>query len=66
MSEYLPDNVQGSLRVSKVIETNEVAIKAGDIFFAENVLTKERRIINIPASQTTMSEGQAERKLLKD
>lgn len=66
MSEYLPDSVQGNLRLSNIIEANEVAIKAGDIFFAENVLTKERRIINVTQSQATMTEGQSERKLLKD
>lgn len=66
MSEYLPDSVQGNLRLSNIIEANEVAIKAGDIFFAENVLTKERRIINVTQSQTTMTEGHSERKLLKD
>jgi len=46
------------MRNQGVIATNEVAIQVGDIIVAENVLTKERRVL-----QTAANEG---RRILKD
>jgi len=34
-----------SLRSQNVISENEVAISVGDLFYAKNVLTNEKRII---------------------
>ena len=41
----ITDAVQQDLRSRGVISTNEVLKKEGDLFFALNVLTQERRII---------------------
>jgi hypothetical protein len=46
MSEVVlqPEMLQ-SLRSQNVISENEVAISVGDLFYAKNVLTNEKRII---------------------
>ena len=49
------------LRQSGLITEQEVAIIVGDVILAENVLTKERRILN---TNTLMLESN--RKLLRD
>ena len=49
------------LRQSGLITEHEVAIIIGDVILAENVLTKERRILN---TNTLMLESN--RKLLRD
>jgi hypothetical protein len=53
MEKYLDDNTQRTLREQKILSQDEVAIKTGDIFLAENVLTKARRRIEVPASKIT-------------
>lgn len=49
---YLPDNQQKTLREKGLISENEVAIKEGDKYIAENLLSRERRIINITSIQS--------------
>ncbi len=46
MSEVVlqPEMLQ-SLRSQNIISENEVAISVGDLFYAKNVLTNEKRII---------------------
>lgn len=41
----LPTNILQELRSRSVITSNEVAIQSGDIFYAKDVLTNEKRII---------------------
>ena len=48
MSETLMHDKLQLLREEKIITDNEVAIQHGDKYVAENVITKERRIIHIP------------------
>jgi len=50
---YLPDNQQKSLREKGLISENEVVIKEGDKYVAENILSRERRIINVTSLQTS-------------
>jgi hypothetical protein len=57
MEKYLDDNTQRSLREQKILSQDEVAIKTGDIFLAENVLTKTRRRIEVPASKITENKS---------
>lgn len=70
MSEYLPDQQIADLRKNNVISDSEVVIKLGDLFVAENVLTRNRRTLEIKTvknnTTSTMSEGKPEQKLLKD
>ena len=45
----MPDRLQ-SLRAAGIITENEIAFKIGDLYVAENVLTRNRRNITIPDS----------------
>jgi len=44
---YLNDDTQNTLRQQGIINENEVIAREGDLFVAVNVLTNERRIIQI-------------------
>lgn len=44
--EVLEDRKLQKLRKNNIIENNEVAIKSGDLYFAKNVLTEEKRLID--------------------
>ena len=48
MSETLSNDTQHMLREEKIITENEVAIQHGDKYVAENIITKERRLIHVP------------------
>ncbi len=45
MEEVLPQDVLRDLRNAGVLSNDEIALKAGDIMIAENVITRQRRII---------------------
>jgi hypothetical protein len=47
------------LRELNTIGSDEVAIQAGDIFYAKNVLTSEKRIISIPREVFSSNESVA-------
>ena len=42
----LPNNILAELRSKSVISESEVAIQAGDLYYAKNVLTNEKRMID--------------------
>ena len=42
----LPNNILSELRSRSIISDSEVAIQAGDLFYAKNVLTNEKRMID--------------------
>jgi hypothetical protein len=44
--EVLPNNMLNDLRNKSIILENEVALRIGDIYFAENVISKTRRILD--------------------
>ena len=47
MSEtILNNNILQSLRERNIIAESEVAISAGDLFYAKNVLTNEKRMLD--------------------
>jgi len=45
MESYLPDEKQAQMRRDGTLQSDEVALRVGDILLAENVLTRERRVI---------------------
>ena len=45
MEKYLNKNFLKDLRERGVLNENEVAIEVGDLLVAENVISKERRVI---------------------
>jgi hypothetical protein len=58
MENVLNDLTQRQLRENKTISVDEVALKVGDIFLAENVLTKTRRKIDVTLNLTEASTKQ--------
>jgi len=62
MSEKpVPNNDMEKLRSTGLITAEEIALIVGDVILAENVVTKERRILN---TGTLMLESN--RRLLRD
>ena len=49
------------LREAGLVNNNEIVLKAGDLFVAENVLTKERRLLS--GAKILLSES---KRLLRD
>jgi len=49
MEKILTEAEIKSLRNKGVITKSEIALQNGDLFVAENVLTKERRIFSMPS-----------------
>ena len=49
------------LRKAGLVNNNEIVLKTGDLFVAENVLTKERRILS--GAKVLLSES---KRLLRD
>ena len=47
MEKPVSNNDLTKLRVANLITNDEVAIITGDVIIAENVLTKERRILEV-------------------
>ena len=47
MEKQVTGNDLTKLRTSGLIDANEVAIVVGDVVVAENVITKERRILEV-------------------
>lgn len=46
VESVLPNSILLELRNKRIIEENEVAIQSGDLYFAKNVLTNEKRMID--------------------
>lgn len=56
--ERILENAQlQKLRETNVIASDEVAIQAGDLYYAKNVLTNERRMISVPRDVFTSNES---------
>ena len=50
MENILSKEEIGILRSSGIIGSDEIAIKIGDLFVAENVVSRKRRVIEVKAS----------------
>jgi len=66
----LNNETQHALRLNNIISGEEVALLSGDLYLAENVLTKERRLIpdsqiNQYISMNTIQESTTKSQLLK-
>ena len=51
----LENNILVELRNNNVITSQEVAIQIGDLYFAKDVITDKRRVIEINNLNTTSS-----------
>ena len=62
METHLPDNQQQQLRQRGVIASDEVAIHAGDLVIAENVISRSRRVVDV----SHLAEDLRPRRVLRD
>ena len=62
MQTVLEDNIQIKLREEKIITDTEVALQFADKFVAENILSKQRRVIHVP---TRLLESTTNKRVLK-
>ena len=62
METHLPDNQQQQLRQRGVIAHDEVAIRVGDLVIAENVISRNRRVVD----GAQLSEDMRPRRVLRD
>jgi hypothetical protein len=60
--KYLNDDVINALRQKKVIEKEEVVLKEGDLFVAFNVVTQNRRVVEVPTNLLEVTS----RRILRD
>ena len=66
----LNEETQQALRSNNIISEQEIAIVAGDLYVAENVLTKERRMLTTSQisqfiTTNTIQESTSKAQLLK-
>jgi hypothetical protein len=66
VERVLDNNILLQLRESNVISTQEVAIQVGDLYFAKDVLTNEKRMITLSGINTqSINETTTKQQLLK-
>lgn len=70
VEKVLENDLLVSLRNSNIISENEVAISTGDLYYAKNILTNEKRMLDksvISNVNTTpnLSESTSKKTLLK-
>lgn len=66
VEKVLDNNILLQLRESNVISTQEVAIQVGDLYFAKDVLTNEKRMISLSGLNTqSINETTTKQQLLK-
>jgi hypothetical protein len=66
VERVLDNNILLQLRESNVISTQEVAIQVGDLYFAKDVLTNEKRMISLSGINTqSINETTTKQQLLK-
>ena len=61
----LENNILIELRNNSVISSQEVAIQIGDLYFAKDVITNKRRVIEINNFHTSINETKTTKQLLK-
>ena len=61
----LENNILVELRNNNVITSQEVAIQIGDLYFAKDVITDKRRVIEINNLHTNINETTTNKQLLK-
>lgn len=61
----LENNILVELRNNNVISSQEVAIQIGDLYFAKDVITDKRRVIEIHNLHTKINETKTNKQLLK-
>ena len=66
IERVLDNNVLVQLRENNVISAQEVAIQVGDLYFAKDVLTNEKRMISLSSvNSQSINETTTKQQLLK-
>ena len=63
--KVLENNILVELRNNNVITSQEVAIQIGDLYFAKDVITDKRRVIEVNNLHTNINETKTNKQLLK-
>ena len=61
MEQSMPDELNSQLRETGVITENEILLKAGDLYLAYNIVTQQRRQINV----SSLRLNESSKKLLR-
>tara|TARA_B100000427_G_scaffold99971_1_gene82298 strand:+ start:1641 stop:1850 length:210 start_codon:yes stop_codon:yes gene_type:complete len=66
IERVLDNNILRNMRDRNIISEQEVIVQVGDLFFAKNVISNEKRIISIDTNgNNQINETKSEKQLLK-
>jgi hypothetical protein len=66
IEKVLDSNMLKNMRDRNVISEQEVVVQVGDLFFAKNIISNEKRMISIKIDQSNqINETKSEKQLLK-
>tara|TARA_B100000902_G_C26660435_1_gene598156 strand:+ start:200 stop:406 length:207 start_codon:yes stop_codon:yes gene_type:complete len=61
----LENNMLIELRNNNIISSQEVVIQVGDLYFAKDVITDKRRVVELNNLNTSINETKTNKQLLK-
>jgi hypothetical protein len=61
----LENNILVELRNNNIISSQEVVIQVGDLYFAKDVITDKRRVVELNNLHTNINEIKTNKQLLK-
>ena len=66
IERVLDNNILRNMRDRNIISEQEVIVQVGDLFFAKNVISNEKRIISIDTNgNNQINETKSEKQILK-
>ena len=66
IERVLDNNILRNMRDRNIISEQEVIVQVGDLFFAKNIISNEKRIVSIDInSNNQINETKSEKQLLK-
>tara|TARA_B100000214_G_scaffold79700_1_gene53866 strand:- start:298 stop:507 length:210 start_codon:yes stop_codon:yes gene_type:complete len=66
IERVLDNNILRNMRDRNIISEQEVIVQVGDLFFAKNVISNEKRIVSIDINgNNQINETKSEKQLLK-
>ena len=66
IEKVLDSSILRSMRDRNIISEQEVIVQVGDLFFAKNIISNEKRIVSIDInSNNQINETKSEKQLLK-
>tara|TARA_Y100000592_G_C5438186_1_gene301886 strand:+ start:76 stop:285 length:210 start_codon:yes stop_codon:yes gene_type:complete len=66
IERVLDNNILRNMRDRNIISEQEVIVQVGDLFFAKNIISNEKRIVSIDINgNNQINETKSEKQLLK-